>query len=179
MLFRSVISASPRRGGNSDLLCDEFVKGAVSAGHDVQKIFVKDKKIGYCTGCGFCNKNNHSGCSQKDDMAEVLEQMIEADVIVLSTPVYFYTMCAQLKTLIDRCCAKYTKIQNKEFYFIMAAADSSNVTFKSVVEEFRAFLYCLSGVSEKGVLEADGVWQLGDVKSTKHMARAFEMGCGV
>lgn len=76
-----VISASPRTGGNSDVLCDEFIKGAKQAGHKAEKIFLRNFKVNYCTGCGVCN-NTHK-CVQKDDMAEIMDKMVNADVIVL------------------------------------------------------------------------------------------------
>lgn len=96
-----ILSSSPRRGGNSDLLCDRFMAGAQQAGHDVEKIFLRDKKINYCTGCGVCY-GGAKPCPQRDDAAEVVGKMIGAEVIVMATPVYFYTLCAQMKTLIDR-----------------------------------------------------------------------------
>ncbi len=68
-----IISASPRKGGNSDTLCDEFMKGAIDSGNTVEKIFLRDKNINYCTGCGFCNTNDYTACSQKDDMAIILD----------------------------------------------------------------------------------------------------------
>ena len=117
-----VISASPRKGGNSDTLCDEFIRGAQESGNHAEKIFLASKNIKYCIGCGVCNTTQK--CVQKDDMAEILDKMVEADVIVLATPVYFYTMDAQMKTLIDRTVPRYTEIQNKDFYFIVAAADT-------------------------------------------------------
>ena len=83
-----IISSSPRKGANSDTLCDQFYVGVLDAGHNVEKIFLKDKNINYCTGCGYCNE--HKKCSQHDDMAEILEKMVKADVIVLATPMYFY-----------------------------------------------------------------------------------------
>lgn len=95
-----ILSSSPRRGGNSDTLCDEFLRGAQEAGHEVEKIFLKDKTIHYCTGCGVCNEGKP--CPQKDDAPEIVRKMVAADVIVLATPVYFYTMSAQMKTLIRR-----------------------------------------------------------------------------
>ncbi|WP_422389181.1 flavodoxin family protein [Clostridium baratii] len=81
-----VLSASPRKGGNSDLLCDQFVIGAKESGNKVEKIFINDKNINYCTACESCRINNGK-CIWKDDMAEILEKMIEADVIVMATPV--------------------------------------------------------------------------------------------
>lgn len=96
-----VLSASPRRGGNSDILCDQFMRGAEEAGHQAEKIFLRDKEINYCVACDSC-LNNDGICASKDDMAEIMDKMIEADVIVMATPVYFYTMDAQMKTVIDR-----------------------------------------------------------------------------
>lgn len=174
-----VLSATPRKGGNSDVLCDEFVKGADESGHETEKIFLKDKKINYCVGCGLCNQNGYSGCSQKDDMEEILDKMIEADVIVMATPVYFYTMNAQMKTLIDRCCAKYTKIKSKEFYFIATAADGSKSSLERTFEGFRGFTACLSGAKEKGLIYGKGVWQKGEVQGTALMKEAFEAGKNV
>ena len=118
-----VLSSSPRRGGNSDRLCDRFMAGAQQAGHEVEKIFLKDRRIGYCTGCGACY-GGAGPCPQKDDAAGVIGKMVEADVIVMATPVYFYTLSAQMKTLIDRCCARYLEMKGKEFYFILTAAET-------------------------------------------------------
>ena len=83
-----ILSSSPRRGGNSDTLCDEFMRGAQEAGNQVEKIFLKDKNINYCTGCSVCSMYGKP-CPQKDDANEVVEKMIAADVIVMATPVYF------------------------------------------------------------------------------------------
>jgi multimeric flavodoxin WrbA len=95
------ISASPRKGGNSDVLCDQFLKGAGEAGHETEKISLSDKRLNPCTGCYGCGKTN--ACVIQDDMAEILQKLTQADVIVLATPVYFYSMDAQMKMMIDRC----------------------------------------------------------------------------
>ena len=173
-----VLSSSPRRGGNSDLLCDQFIIGSKEAGQLTEKIFLKDKKINYCTGCGTCIDRGKS-CPQKDDMAEVLEKMIAADVIVMATPVYFYTMCAQMKTLIDRTCARYTKINNKEFYFIITAADSSKKAMERTLEGFRAFTSCLNRVKEKGIIYGTGAWNIGEIKGKPAMNEAYQSGMSV
>ena len=170
-----LISSSPRKNGNSDLLCDQFRKGASDAGHRAEKIFLAEKKIHYCTGCGAC-ANATRPCVQKDDVAEILEKMIASDVIVLGTPVYFYTMCGQMKTFIDRCCARYTHITGKEFYYIMTAADGNSAAMDRVIEEFRGFLCCLDGAEEKGFICATGVWQKGDINLTPYPQAAFDSG---
>jgi multimeric flavodoxin WrbA len=170
-----VLSGSPRKGGNSDLLCDQFIEGVQKAGHQAEKIFLRDKKINYCTGCGTCF-NRDKSCPQKDDMAEVLEKMIAADVIVMATPVYFYTMNGQMKTLIDRTCARYTEIIDKEFYFIMTAADGSKQAMERTLEEFRGFTYCLDGAEERGVIYGTGVWEKGEVEGKAVMKEAYQLG---
>ncbi|MGL5314446.1 MAG: flavodoxin family protein [Peptostreptococcaceae bacterium] len=169
-----VLSGSPRKGGNSDLLCDEFVLGAKESGHEVEKVFVSEKKIGYCTGCYACSGTGK--CVQNDDMAKILEQMIKADVIVMATPVYFYSIDAQLKTVIDRTVARYTQINDKEFYFIATAAVNSKGELERTIECFRGFTDCLEGSKEKGIIYGTGAWQKGDIKGSKAMKEAYEMG---
>lgn len=173
-----VLSSSPRKGGNSDLLCDQFISGARKAGHLAEKIPLREKKINYCTGCGTCI-NGTKGCSQNDDMGEVLEKMIAADVIVMATPVYFYTMCGQMKTLIDRTCARYTEISNKEFYFIVTAADGNKRAMERTIEEFRGFTFCLDGAKEKGIIYGTGAWNKGEIKGKPAMKDAYALGNGI
>ncbi|MBO5010966.1 MAG: flavodoxin family protein [Elusimicrobiaceae bacterium] len=170
-----IISASPRRGGNSDLLCDQFLKGAQEAGHQAEKIFLPEHKINYCLGCGVCN-NTHV-CVQKDGMKPLLDKMTEADVIVLATPVYFYSMDGQLKTFIDRTVPRYTEIMDKDFYFILSAADTEKKNMARTLEALRGFTEdCLDGAREKGVIYGVGAWQKGEVKNTPAYQEAYEAG---
>ena len=170
-----VLSASFRKHGNSDMLCDRFIQGAREAGNEVEKIYVSDMRIGYCRGCGVCNTTHK--CIQKDDMAEILNKMVEADVIVMGTPVYFYSMNGQMKTLIDRTVPRYEEISGKEFYFIVAAADSSHANMEKTLEAFRGFTNdCLPGATEKGVIYGTGAWKIGDIKTSPAMQEAYEAG---
>lgn len=169
-----ILSSSPRKGGNSDLLCDRFAEGVMEAGHQAEKIFLNEKKIHYCTGCGQCFEKKN--CSQKDDMTGILQKMKEADAIVMATPVYFYTMCGQMKTMIDRCCAGYTGIRKKDFYFILTAAVKNKAALERTVEEFRGFTSCLPAPSEKGIIYGTGAWNIGDIKNSPAMKQAYEMG---
>lgn len=170
-----IISASPRKGGNSDVLCDQFLLGAKEAGHEVEKVFLRDKKINYCMGCGVCN-NTHT-CVQKDDMKDLLEKMVKADVLVLATPVYFYTMDGQLKTFIDRCVSRYTEMTNKEVYFILSAADTEKGNLKPTIEGLRGFTRdCLEGTKEKGIIYGTGAWQVGEIKNLPVYQKAYETG---
>ena len=173
-----IISASPRKNGNSDTLCDRFAQGAEEAGNNVEKIFLADKNIGYCKGCGVCN-NTHK-CVQNDDMAEILDKFIKADVIVLATPVYFYSMNGRMKNFIDRTVPRYTEIRNKDFYFIMTAADTEKENLRRTMEAFRGFTEdCLDCANEAGIIYGTGAWQVGEIKNTPAYSRAYEMGRGV
>lgn len=170
-----VLSGSYRKGGNSDLLCDEFIRGAFESENIVEKIYINDKQINYCRGCGVCNTTHK--CILKDDMAEILDKMVNADVIVMATPVYFYSMNGQMKTLIDRTVPRYQEISNKDFYFIVAAADDNQANMEKTLDGFRGFTEdCLSGAREKGIIYGTGAWNLGDIKTSPAMKEAFEMG---
>ncbi len=170
-----ILSSSPRKGGNSDLLCDELLKGAQEAGNQVEKIFLRDKQINYCTGCSICSMYGKP-CPQKDDAGEIVEKMINADVIVMATPVYFYTMCGQMKTMIDRCCARYTEISHKEFYFILTAAEDNQAQMERTIDGFRGFLDCLENPIEKGTIYGIGAWKIGEIRNTPAMQKAYLMG---
>lgn len=170
-----VLSASPRRGGNSDTLCDEFIRGAKESGNSAEKVFLRDRKILFCTGCGVCNRTHQ--CVLKDDMKEILDKMVKADAIVLATPVYFYAMDGQMKTLIDRTVPRYQEIADKDFYFIVTAADTNESMMQRTIEGFRGFTEdCLPNASERGIVYGTGAWQVGEIKSQPAMRQAYEMG---
>lgn len=112
----------------------------------------------------------------KDDMAEILEKMHWADVIVMASPVYFYSIDAQMKTVIDRTVAQWTQIKNKEFYYIMAAAEESSTVMDCTLECFRGLAACLSGSKEMGVIYGKGVYEAGAIKNMPVMKEAYERG---
>lgn len=173
-----ILSGSPRKGGNSDLLCDEFMRGATEAGNQAEKIRVAERKIGYCTGC-YCCQTSGGVCAIKDDMAEVLQKMIDADVIVLSSPVYFYSIDAQLKTVIDRTVARWLEVKNKEFYYIVTCADEEKLSQERTIECMRGYLDCVEGGIEKGIVYGTGVYGKGEIKNTPAFKKAYEYGKNV
>lgn len=170
-----ILSGSPRKGGNSDLLCDEFMKGAQESGNQVEKIFLRSKKVTFCNACYYC-KDHDGQCAIQDDMGEILDKMQEADVIVMASPVYFYSIDAQMKAVIDRCVARWTNIPDKEFYYIMTAAEDSDTVMDCTLECFRGFAACLDGAQEKGVIYGKGVYEAGDIRKRPAMQEAYEMG---
>ena len=173
-----ILSGSPRKNGNSDMLCDEFMKGALISGNQVEKIRVAEKKIDFCSGCYYCQKSG-GVCAKKDDMADILQKMIDADVLVLASPVYFYSIDAQLKALIDRTVARWTEVKNKEFYYIATCADEEKQSQERTIECFRGYADCVEGAVEKGIIYGTGVYEKGEIKDTPAFKEAYEMGLSV
>lgn len=173
-----ILSGSARRGGNSDLLCDEFMRGAQEGGHTVEKLRVAAKRISPCIGCYYC-KDHDGVCVQNDDMADILQKIIDADVLVLASPVYFYSINAQLKALIDRTVARWTEVVNKELYYIVTMADEELSSADTALACFRGYADCIEGAVEKGVIIGAGVYEPGKVKGTPALRAAYEMGRGV
>lgn len=173
-----ILSGSPRKGGNSDILCDEFMRGAAESGNAVEKIRVAERKIGFCRGCYYCKKSG-GDCAIKDDMAEVLQKMIDADVIVLASPVYFYSIDAQLKAVIDRTVARWLEVKEKEFYYIATCADPERQSCERTFECFRGYADCVEGAKEMGVIYGTGVYEKSEVTDTEAMRQAYRMGLSV
>lgn len=169
------ISASPRKGGNSDVLCDQFLKGAEEAGHEVEKVRLQTKKIAPCLACYKCFEGEHK-CCQKDDVAEILDKMMAADLIVLASPVYFYSICAQLKILIDRTMPIYQRMKSKKFYFIVTAADPAHAAADETIADMRGFLRCYEGSEELGTIFGTGTSNKGDVFEHESFEQAYFAG---
>lgn len=170
-----ILSGSPRKGANSETLCAWFARGAEEAGHAVELIRLQEKKLGFCTACYACRKDGD--CVQRDDMADILAQMARADVIVLSTPVYFYQMTAQMKTLIDRTMAGYydQRLAGKEFYFIVTAAED-RPALERTMDGLKGLTDCVPGAKVKGRIYGANAWQRGDIQGSPALEEAYEMG---
>lgn len=169
-----ILSGSPRKNGNSDLLCNEFAKGATEAGHNVEIVRVAEKNIGYCRACYACRGTGV--CAIKDDMTELMQKMIDCDVMVLASPVYFYSIDAQLKAVIDRSVARWTEVKNKEFYYIVTAADEELSSADTALACFRGYADCVEGAKEMGVIYGMGTYEKGEIKDKPAMNEAYEMG---
>lgn len=169
-----IVSASPRKGGNSDLLCDQFMGGAREAGHNAKKIRLSEKRINYCTGCCTCIGKKGT-CIQQDDMNDIFTKILAADVMVLATPVYFHTMNGQMKTFIDRTCPIYSRIRGKDVYYIVSAA-GGKLPVDRAVHSLKVFTGCLLDIREKGVISVTGIWGAGGVKGTPAIEQAYKMG---
>ncbi len=126
-----IISASPRRHGNSEVLCQQFARGAQEQGVDVEIIHLNAYQIAPCIACEYCRHHDNQ-CFRQDDANQIIQKMIDADIWVLSTPVYFYSVSAQLKLLIDRIFAREYEIKNhqKEKMLISSSQVVHQITSK-------------------------------------------------
>lgn len=169
-----IISSSPRENSNSYNLCLAFQKGAESVGNQVELVRIKDHNIGFCTGCYSCHKTGK--CFQKDDGNMLAEKVLNADVVVLATPVYFYTMSAQLKVFLDRLTPFYEQLEGKEVYVIATAWDPDTKNLELTAESIRGATRDCWGAVEKGVLLVGGADAPGDTLKMKEYQTAYEMG---
>ncbi len=171
------ICASPREGGNSDILCDRFLQGARQKGHETEKISLARLSISPCQACYACAKTKQ--CAIADDMEMVRAKLIAADVIVLASPVYFYCMAGQLKVMIDRCLPFYTQLADKKFWLVVTAADSDKEAASATLAGMRGFLSCLPGATEQGVLYGTGAWEKGEIMKLPVLEEAFQAGASL
>lgn len=171
-----VIAGSPRKGGNSDILCDAFIRGAVEAGNTAEKIYAQDLTIGACRACAVCRKTGK--CVQRDDMDAVIEKMLAADVIVLASPMYYYSISAQLKLVIDRTYSAFTEMKNKEFYFIVTSAVSGKA-MERAFDPMHGFVQCVPDATVAGKIYGGGHYDKGSAKGSAAETEAYEMGRGV
>lgn len=176
-----IISSSPRKNGNTAILCDEFAKGAKKADNNVEIINLNNKNINYCMDCEVC-RSNGGVCVIDDDVIEIIDKMIKCDVLVLSTPVYFYSVTAQLKTLIDRTFAREHEIRDmaeKPAYLILASASPIPEHMDTAIADLDGYIKCLRTVKIQGIVRGVGVIPAGAIKDKPVMQEAYEMGKNV
>ena len=169
-----IISSSPRKNGNSQMLCEAFKKGVEESGNFAKLIRLAEKNIGYCKACDFCMKNDGI-CVQKDDMSEILDAYKKADVLVLATPVYFHGVCAQMKTFIDRTYPIWQNLGKKEIYYIVTAGLSRDI-IECSLGDLDGFIFHLEKHEIKGRIYATDVTDVGAVSKTPFINMAYQMG---
>ena len=173
-----VISTSPRKGGNSDTLADEFARGAREAGNQVETIFLADKTVGFCKGCLTCVKTQR--CIIRDDAESVVQEMKTADVIAFATPVYYYGMCGQMKTMLDRSNPLFSAdYRFRDIYLLAAAAEEDEHTVDGTVTGLMGWIDCFEKARLAGTAFAGGVTSVGQIQGRPALKKAYEMGKSV
>lgn len=171
-----IISSSPRRGGNSETLCEQFRKGAEEAGHRVEMLNINDYNIGYFNKPEYVRGEEDS---TDDDAMTIINKMKNADVLVLASPVYFYSMTGQMKALIDRTYNHEKDLGEKEFYYIVTSTDREPEALEGTIEGFRGFARCLYKSVERGIVHGNGARERGAILNHPAMQEAYELGKGV
>ena len=172
-----IISGSPRKGGNTELLAEAFAKGA-AAHHHVEIVSVRDYKVNPCLGCDACFKTN-GVCAQKDDMTILYEKMSQADMLVIASPVYFYGISAQLKAVIDRF---HNPIRDtfhiKKIALLLVGAATLPELFDAILAEYNLCLNFFN-IEDAGKVLVRGVKDKGDINNTNALNEAYTLGLSI
>ena len=173
-----IISATPRKGGNSELLAQAFADGAKDAGNEVEMISLRDKNLLFCKGCLACQKTER--CVLKDDAAEITGKMQAADVLVFATPIYYYSVSGQMKTMLDRSNPLYgSDYKFRDVYLLSTAAEDDPETPKIAEQVLQGFIDCFPKARVAGTVFAGGVTNPGDIQNHPALKTAYDAGKAV
>lgn len=170
-----ILSSSPRKGGNSEMLAASFAKGAQAAGHSVETVFLREKTFGFCRGCLTCLKTGH--CVIADDAVEIAASMHDADVLVFATPVYYYSVSGQLKTMLDRANPLYdSDYAFTKVYLLAAAAEDALDTVEGAVKAVQGWVDCFDRCELVDTVFAGGVNGVGEIAGHPALEKAYQIG---
>ena len=171
-----IITTSLRTRSNSDILAEKVAEGAKAAGHKVEVISLKDKTISFCKGCLACQKTFK--CVIKDDAMEIAEKVKEADTIVFTTPIYYYEMSGQMKTLLDRLNPLYpSDYRFRNVYMLMTAAEDEAFVCKNAVSGLEGWIDCFGKAEFKGSLFCGGINDMGEAaEKNEELKEAYKFG---
>lgn len=174
-----IISTSLRRNSNSDYIAREFERGAKDAGNEVEFVSLIGKKIDFCIGCLTCQLTQE--CVIKDDANEIAEKVKNADVVVYATPVYYYEMSGQMKTLIDRMnCLFPSDYKFRDVYLLAASAEDEESAMDGAVKGVQGWVDCFEKATLAGVIRGTGLTETGEAKKDEEiLKKAYEMGKSV
>lgn len=169
-----VLTGSPRKGGNSSILADNFIKGAEEAGHEVVRFDAAFKNVHPCIACNACNMNGP--CVFKDDFETVRQNIVDADMVVFASPMYYFGFSAQLKAVIDRFYAINGQIHRpKKAALLMTYANTAASQAEPIKLHYKVLLDYL-GWTDAGQVIASGVWPVGAVEHTPYPQQAYHLG---
>lgn len=171
-----ILSTSLRSKSNSHALAEEFAKGARAAGHTVETISLIGKDIHFCRGCLACQKTKR--CVIHDDADAIVQQkMLRADVLVFATPIYYYEMCGQMKTLLDRANPLYAAdYAFRDIYLIATAADDGDETWSRAASGLQGWIDCFPKAHLSGVIFGGNAADALAIQGSHAMALAYEAG---
>lgn len=171
-----VISTSLRAKSNSDILAERLIAGARDAGNEVAYISLKGKEIKFCIGCLACQKTQK--CVQKDDAIEIAEKVKNADTLVFVTPIYYYEMSGQMKTLLDRLNPLYSSdYKFRKIYILTVAAEDEEYVPEKAVSGLQGWIDCFEKAEFAGALFCGGINTPGEAsKKDVEQNEAYQFG---
>ena len=170
-----ILTGSPRKGSNTDILAKSFADGA-SINHDVEIISVCDYKVNPCVGCNSCFTREGNKCFQNDGMADIYAKMANADMLVVASPVYFYGISAQLKNIIDRCHTPMRKnFKIKSTALLLVAGSSKSCVFDAIVKQYELIVDYFH-FEDKGRVLVGGVNDKGAIAGREELKKAYLLG---
>jgi multimeric flavodoxin WrbA len=171
-----VISTSLRAGSNSDILTERLIAGAKDAGHDVEHISLKGRDLKFCVGCLACQKTQR--CVLKDDAVWIAEKVKNADTLVFATPIYYYEMSGQMKTLLDRMNPLYpSDYRFRKVYMLTTAAEDEDHVPEKAVSGLQGWVDCFGKAELAGTLFCGGISDPGEASGKKNeLDEAYEFG---
>ena len=174
-----ILQGSPNRDGSTALLAEEFARGARQAGHEVGRIDVAHADVHPCRGCVACGYGARP-CVQRDGMAAITERILGADMLALATPLYYYGMTAQLKTVIDRFCSDNSAISGRRLDAVLLADawNADDWTFDALVAHYETLCRYL-GMRDRGRVLGYGCGTPGMTRASRHLREAFELGASL
>lgn len=153
MSKRVLVLSTSLRKGKSDFLADAFIKGVREAKHVVEKINLNGKQLAFCKGCLTCQRTQDGHCFMQDDADMIVNKMKDADVIVFATPIYFYEMSGQMKTLLDRTNPLFPiDYAFSDIYLLTAAAEKERTAMDGAVKGLKGWIDCFEKAGLKGVI---------------------------
>ena len=170
-----VLTGSPRKNGNSAYLAEQFIKGVEEQGHEIFRFDCAFKQVEPCRACNHCGMNGT--CIFNDDFLELRPKMVEADMVVFATPMYYFGISAQMKRVIDRFYAINGQIKGarKKAAFLMTYADTARKEAEPMLLHYHTLMEYL-GWTSVGEVVASGVWTAGSVKGTDYPQQAYQLG---
>lgn len=171
-----VITTSLRAKSNSDILTERLIAGAKDAGHNVESISLKGKEIQFCIGCLACQKTQK--CVLKDDAIEIAEKVKNADTLVFATPIYYYELSGQMKTLLDRMNPLYpSDYKFRKVYMISTATEDEEYVPEKAVSGLQGWIDCFEKAEFAGSLFCGGISDMGEAAEKKEeQNEAYEFG---
>mgnify|MGYP002674593395 CR=1 FL=1 len=171
-----ILQGSPNKNGSTSILVEEFTRGAKKSGHSVQRFDIAEMNINPCLGCVACGYEGP--CVQKDDNDKIRKSILNSDMIVFATPLYYYGVSAQLKTVIDRFCAYNSSITMKHMKsaLLSVAWNSNNWTFEALVDHYETLVRYLD-FEDCGVVLGCGCGNRLTTINTNYPEMAYELGC--